>query len=43
MVLLSSIVWLILLAIWLVAMLQAFRGNRFALPLIGPLAAKSAA
>ena len=42
-ILLSSIISLILLAGWLVAMLQAFRGERSALPLIGPLAGKSAA
>lgn len=43
-ILLSSVISSILLALWLVALLQAFRGNNsFELSVIGPLARKSAA
>ena len=42
-ILLSAVLSLILLGGWLVALLQAFRGKRFELPVIGPLAGRSAA
>ncbi|HEY9137959.1 MAG TPA: hypothetical protein VIM67_06775, partial [Terriglobus sp.] len=37
MVLLNSVLSLIFLAAWLVAMIQAFSGRKYALPVIGPI------